>query len=313
MRPSAGAFGCSLGPKRRIEDLAGKRHSKFRPPALAAFLILRRESRFSRLETLLPTARSGAGPCHWYSFGVGLPVVVQSVGAKERTACSLPVSAAAGLVDRLVVARHLTVARGHEGCPQNPDRHAEGDVWTHVHMVAEAMVALSEWAHITRRRPSHPVRRGLAPRCRQARVNRFRGPRLRSQHSWRGNCPHPQHPLEARCTACRAANRSVPLFATLVPFFLADSENPTRLAIEVSQTARCDLLAIMAEADIRGRICPNPEKLAPPERSVPRQGHGIGVSPGRLSSQPITRFLFFRDDALWDSPVENGFRSDVRC
>src|SRR5947199_171283 len=28
------------------------------------------------------------------------------------------------------------------GCPQNPERHAEGDVSTHVHLVTETMVAL---------------------------------------------------------------------------------------------------------------------------------------------------------------------------
>src|SRR5438874_11259838 len=31
------------------------------------------------------------------------------------------------------------------GCPQNPDRHAEGDVWSHVHLVAEAMAANLVW------------------------------------------------------------------------------------------------------------------------------------------------------------------------
>jgi hypothetical protein len=40
-----------------------------------------------------------------------------------------------------------------------------------------------------------------------------------------------------------------------VPYYLLDRPDPQRLAIEVSQTARCDHLALLAEADVRGRVC----------------------------------------------------------
>lgn len=40
-----------------------------------------------------------------------------------------------------------------------------------------------------------------------------------------------------------------------LPFFLVDREDARRLAIGASQSARCDLLAIVAEADARGRRC----------------------------------------------------------
>ena len=35
--------------------------------------------------------------------------------------------------------------RNLRGCPQDPIRHAEGDVWTHVRMVCEAMAGLEAW------------------------------------------------------------------------------------------------------------------------------------------------------------------------
>ena len=41
----------------------------------------------------------------------------------------------------------------------------------------------------------------------------------------------------------------------LKPFFLAERADSRRVALEVSQTARCDWLALLAEADARGRIC----------------------------------------------------------
>ena len=48
----------------------------------------------------------------------------------------------------------------------------------------------------------------------------------------------------------------------LVPLYLAERDNPGRLAIEVSQTARCDHLAILSEADARGRVVGTAEPTA---------------------------------------------------
>ena len=46
-----------------------------------------------------------------------------------------------------------------------------------------------------------------------------------------------------------------------VPYFLMDRPDARRLAIEVSQTARCDRLALLAEADVRGRVCRDQQRL----------------------------------------------------
>ena len=45
------------------------------------------------------------------------------------------------------------------------------------------------------------------------------------------------------------------------PFFLIDRQDARRQAIEISQTARCDLLALLAEADARGRVGEGRERL----------------------------------------------------
>jgi predicted kinase len=47
----------------------------------------------------------------------------------------------------------------------------------------------------------------------------------------------------------------------LAPFFLVERPDPRRLALEVSQTARCDRLAVLAEADARGRVCHDLQRL----------------------------------------------------
>jgi predicted kinase len=46
-----------------------------------------------------------------------------------------------------------------------------------------------------------------------------------------------------------------------IPFFLIDSANSQRRLFEVSQSARCDLLALVTEADGRGRICQDQQRL----------------------------------------------------
>ena len=148
-------------------------------------------------------------------------------------------------------------------CPQDPEHHAEGDVWTHTKMVCEALVALPEWQALpaedrevvfaacllhdiakpvtTRidddgriRQPGHsprgaPVVRGLLWRLGGAPAIRERGPALG---------PPPQ-----------------------IPFFLMEEQDPRRRAAAISQTVRCDHLAQVTRADALGRVCRDKQRL----------------------------------------------------
>ncbi len=205
--------------------------------------------------------------------------------------------------------------RDMKGCPQNPDRHAEGDVWTHVHLVAEGMAALPAWREL----PDDDRRLLFAaallhdvakPACTRVEHDG----RISSRgHSWRGAVQARRIlwrlgvPFAEREAVCAIVRHH------LVPFFLADSENPRRLAIEVSQTARCDRLAVMAEADIRGRVCPDPQKLL--DQVALFREHAIEAG---CLSEPFAfasdhaRFLYFRDPARTpDAPAHEEFRARV--
>ena len=150
-----------------------------------------------------------------------------------------------------------------KGCPQNPDRHAEGDVWIHVHMVVEAMVSLPAWSELSEANRRilflaallHDVAKPACTRIESDGHISARG------HSWRGavrtrtilwNLGMPFAEREEICSIIRHH---------LLPFFLADSEDPRRLAIEASHTTRCDWLGLMAEADATGRISSDPDRL----------------------------------------------------
>ena len=74
--------------------------------------------------------------------------------------------------------------------------------------------------------------------------------------------PGPAHPLAAGRAVRRArAGRGPDPPPPGARSACIDRPDPRRLAIEVSQTARCDHLAILAEADVRGRICADQQRL----------------------------------------------------
>jgi predicted kinase len=83
-----------------------------------------------------------------------------------------------------------------------------------------------------------------------------------------------------------------------IPFYLVDRDDAPRVAAEVSMVARCDLLAMVAEADIRGRICADMARIVDQielYREVCRE-EGCFAGPRRFASDH-TRFVYFRSDA----------------
>jgi predicted kinase len=192
------------------------------------------------------------------------------------------------------------------GCPQNPDRHAEGDVWNHVHLVAEAMIAMPAWRESSERDRRilfaaallHDVAKPACTRTEPdgrltARGHSWRGAVKARNILWRLGMPFADR--EAVCAIIRHH---------LVPFFLADSQYPDRMAVEVSQTARCDHLAIMAEADVRGRICPDPQKLLTQIARFRDRAEKVGCLNGSFEfPSEQARFLYFRDPSRSAGPL----------
>ncbi len=96
-------------------------------------------------------------------------------------------------------------------------------------------------------------------------------------------------PLEARETVCALVKHH------MVPNWLLERDDPQRLLAELSQTAPCDLLALLAEADMRGRICADQaqllERVALFGEYAREQGCWEGPFP---FPSPAGRFEFFR-------------------
>ena len=148
-------------------------------------------------------------------------------------------------------------------CAQDPVFHAEGDVDVHTRMVVEALVADRDWQALglEQRRTLfwaallHDVAKPASTRVDpQGRViapgHSRRGQIMARRILWRLAVPFRQ-----RETICHLITHHQ------VPFFLIERERPERLAHRISLQTRCDLLAVLAAADARGRRCPDREAL----------------------------------------------------
>jgi predicted kinase len=203
-----------------------------------------------------------------------------------------------------------TWLRDLAGCPQDPQFHGEGDVWVHTRMVCEQLTDITPWRMLP------PDERGLVlaaalfhdiakPACTRCDDDgRIRSP----GHSRRGS-------LMAREELYRmgvpfALRESI---ASLVrhhqyPFYLLERPDARRAAYGVSQTTRCDHLAILAEADMRGRICEDQAKVLDAVTLFRDycEEEGCLTTP-RAFANDVSRFEYFQredrdpDYAAWDA------------
>jgi predicted kinase len=153
--------------------------------------------------------------------------------------------------------------RAMRGVPQDPVHHAEGDVWIHTRMVLEALRDVPEWRALDE--PSREIVFLAAllhdvgkPRCTRteddgritSRGHSLRGAILARRLLWRMGTP-----FAAREAICALVARHQ------VPFFLIENDDGPRTARAISQRARCDHLALVAEADALGRRCADARRL----------------------------------------------------
>lgn len=165
-------------------------------------------------------------------------------------------------VDWEGVLREFPPVAATAGCPQDATHHAEGDVLVHTRMVVEALASMPGWRALAPAEREVAFTAALLHDVAKPACTRVEGGRITSRgHSRRG------------AVAARALlwGRGLPIGAReqvanlirfhQIPFFLIDKDDARRTLFEVSQSARCDLLALVAEADARGRVCADRQKL----------------------------------------------------
>jgi predicted kinase len=215
----------------------------------------------------------------------------------------------AGLNEQFAWVRDLA------GCPQDPVYHAEGDVWVHTRMVCEALAEMPAWRSLPEGERQALFAAALLhdvakPACTRAdpdgritsRGHSRRGAILTRQLLWRLGVPFAV---------------SEPIVALVrhhqVPYYLVERADARRLAIEVSQTARCDWLALLAEADVRGRVCRDQRRLLDNVALfVEFCREENCLSAPRAFASDHARFLYFRSPHRHpDAPAHDDFRAQV--
>lgn len=193
--------------------------------------------------------------------------------------------------------QHFPWVQALRDCPQDPVHHAEGNVWIHTGMVLEALAADTRFSSLDERAGDvlwaaavlHDVAK---PETTEVQAN---GRVTAKGHSARGALRARRilwelgMPFALREEACGLIRYHQ------VPFYLIEREDAERIAAAISMVARCSLLALLAEADIRGRICADQgavlDNIALFGEFCREQGCWEGA---RQFPSPLARFEYFQ-------------------
>ena len=191
----------------------------------------------------------------------------------------------------------FTWLRSLAGCPQDPVHHAEGDVWTHTRMVCEHLVSMPAWKILPETERAivlaaaifHDIAKPATTRCDADGRITAHGHARRGELMARSELYRMGVPFALREAVAALVN------VHQVPFFLVDERDSLRRAITLSHRTRCDHLALLSEADMRGRICEDASR-ALDNISLFRtlsDEEGITRSPWEFANE-TSRFEFFR-------------------
>ena len=202
--------------------------------------------------------------------------------------------------------------RAMHGCPQDPVFHAEGDVWTHVGMVLEALAADNEFRALPAAERYivfaaallHDVAKPVCTRTGDGRIT-SRG------HSQRGGIIARRILWDLDLDFATREQICALVRYHQSPFYLINRPDVQRMAFLISQTARCDLLTLLARADALGRECSDGDELLTQIelfREYCRE-HGCLYVPRAFPSSH-SRFLYFRKT---DRDPDYRAHEEARC
>jgi predicted kinase len=144
--------------------------------------------------------------------------------------------------------------RAMRDCPQDPVFHPEGSVWTHVGMVCRALAGLNEFRALREAERQilfaaallHDVAKPLCTRQENGRISSRghsqRGAVIARRILWEAGFDFRQR--EQVCALVRYHQQ---------PYHLLNAEDAQRTVFRISQTVRCDWLAMLSRADVLGR------------------------------------------------------------
>lgn len=157
--------------------------------------------------------------------------------------------------------------RAMRGCRQDAEHHAEGDVFEHTRLVCESLLQLPAWQESTETERSillaaallHDVAKPLSTKIdAEGRISSLRHTKTGAAYArdilWDSNdFSKPDFWVREQIV-------KLVRFSGL-PIWFMEKDDPRRAVLRASLSVRTDLLAILAEADIRGRRCRDQSEL----------------------------------------------------
>jgi predicted kinase len=154
--------------------------------------------------------------------------------------------------------------RALENCPQDPEYHAEGNVLIHTQMVCAALVSNPAWQQLPARERSilftaalfHDIAKPSTTQIGEDGRWHARGHGKKGGGMVRALLTELNVPF-----GVREAIVNIVTMGSL-PLWFWDKSDPQRSILFASQVSRCEWLALMADADLKGRICQDGQKFA---------------------------------------------------
>jgi len=209
--------------------------------------------------------------------------------------CAIP-SPPHWTVDWLALNDQFDWIRAMKDCPQDTIHHAEGDVWIHVHMVCEAMASLEEWQALPAADRELLFAAALLHDVAKPACTRIEDGRITSRgHSQRGAIQTRQLLWRTGADLLLREQLCALVRYHQTPFHAIDNPDAARLVRRISQSTRCDLLAILAKSDALGRHCADQSSILTKVglfRELARE-HDCLDKPFAFPSS-LSRFEYFR-------------------
>lgn len=202
--------------------------------------------------------------------------------------------------------------------PQNPQYHAEGDVYCHTELVCREIIKLEEWSKLSPKEQEILFLAGAfhdigKPACTK----------------WEdGKWTSPKHTIVGekvfRAMAYREGKRfgltwqQREIVAKLIryhglPVWFWKKQRPEFDILKAAESVPIKLLYLLSRADIKGRRCKEPERLDEDVKIFWEYGKELGITETSYSfANPYTRYQYFHKDALWQgSELYDDTKFDV--
>ncbi|MEG3909459.1 AAA family ATPase [Microcoleus sp. w2-18bC1] len=199
------------------------------------------------------------------------------------------------------IQNHFHWIQNLKGCQQDPIYHAEGDVLIHTKMVCEALISSPNWRQLPVQERSilfvaallHDVAKPAFTKIEADGRISSKGHARQGARMVRQILSQFDPPVQFEI---RETVVAIVQFGSL-PIWLIDKPNPQQSVIKVSQVVRCDFLALLAEADVRGRHCADRQELLDKIELFREfcQENNCLDAPRQFPSAH-SRFIYFRKD-----------------